>query len=181
VNAGSALAPDAAMALGIASTAMPFARTPEEEAERWLRVLRLHGEAGSALQALGVSEGSLPTPQRGEGPVPIPQRSERPVPVSQGSGGSFAAPGASSDLGRAAGAAGADDRDPVAQVTEHAVALASRRGAAGVGTTDLLMAVMRIYGDDFDRVLRAHGADRGEVLERLAAGRHPAHADEPQP
>ena len=51
------LAPDAAMALGIAATAMPFARTPEGEAERWLRVLRLHGESGIALQALGVSEG----------------------------------------------------------------------------------------------------------------------------
>ncbi len=55
------LAPDAAMALGIAATAMPFARTPEGEAERWLRVLRLHGESGIALQALGVSEGPFET------------------------------------------------------------------------------------------------------------------------
>ena len=47
------------MVLGIASTAMPFARTADEEAERWLRVLRLHGEVGAALQALGVSEDSL--------------------------------------------------------------------------------------------------------------------------
>ena len=38
---------------------MPFARSPEAEAERWLRILRLHGEAGTALQALGVSEGPL--------------------------------------------------------------------------------------------------------------------------
>jgi hypothetical protein len=53
------LAPDAAMVLGIAATAIPFARTPEDEAERWLRVLRLHGEVGTALQALGVSEDSL--------------------------------------------------------------------------------------------------------------------------
>jgi hypothetical protein len=44
------------MVLAIASTAMPFARSPEEQAERWLRVLRLHGEVGIALQALGVSE-----------------------------------------------------------------------------------------------------------------------------
>ena len=60
VNAGPALAPDAAIVLGIASTAMPFARTPGDAAERWLRVLRLHGEVGAALQALGVSEGSAP-------------------------------------------------------------------------------------------------------------------------
>jgi hypothetical protein len=50
------------MVLGIASTAMPFARTPEAASERWLRVLRLHGEAGAALQALGVSEGPIREP-----------------------------------------------------------------------------------------------------------------------
>jgi hypothetical protein len=54
------LAPDAEIVLAIASTAMPFARTPQEQAERWLRVLRLHGEVGIALQALGVSEEALP-------------------------------------------------------------------------------------------------------------------------
>jgi hypothetical protein len=55
-----ALAPDAAMTLAIASTAMPFARTPEAEVERWLRVLRMNGQVGIALQALGVSEAPLP-------------------------------------------------------------------------------------------------------------------------
>src|SRR2546423_5903892 len=53
------VAPDAAMVLGIASTAMPFALTADEEAERWLRLLRLHGDVGAALQALGVSEDAL--------------------------------------------------------------------------------------------------------------------------
>jgi hypothetical protein len=138
VSGSSTLAPDAAMVLGIAATAMPFARTPEAEAERWLRVLRLYGEVGVALQALGVSEGPLPTPAE------------------------------SADRDRsAAAAAGAHDRDVVAQVTEHALDLADRRGGAGVATTDVLMAVMQVYGAEFDRVLRAHGADRDEVLQRL--------------
>jgi hypothetical protein len=124
------------MVLGIASTAMPFARTSEDEAERWLRVLRLHGEVGIALQALGVSEGSLQV--QGEG-----ADRERANPTS------------------------GDDRDVVARVTEDAAHIASRRGATGVATTDVLMAVMHFYGADFDRVLRAHGTDREELLERL--------------
>jgi hypothetical protein len=134
MSAGTTLAPDAAMALGIASTSMPFARTPSDESERWLRVLRMHGEAGIALQALGVSEGPLPGSA-------APESAPAPAP----------------------------DRDVVAQVTEHAAEHARRRGAGGVGTTDLLIAVMCIYGEDFDRVLRAHGTDREEVLERLHA------------
>ena len=59
MNGSRALAPDAEIVLAIASTAMPFARTPEDQAERWLRVLRLHGEVGIALQALGVSDVAL--------------------------------------------------------------------------------------------------------------------------
>ena len=57
----SAPAPDtdAAMVLGMASTALPFAGSTQAEAERWLRILRAHGEAGIALQALGVSEAPL--------------------------------------------------------------------------------------------------------------------------
>src|SRR5439155_6215653 len=55
---------DAAMVLGMASTAMPFAESSEAEAERWLRILRLHGQAGVALQALGVSENALEAPHQ---------------------------------------------------------------------------------------------------------------------
>lgn len=136
MNAEPVLAPDAAMVLGLASTAMPFARTPEAEAERWLRVLRVHGEAGIALQALGVSEGPLSV--AGEG-----TDRDRDAPARL------------------------DDRDVVSQVTEDAVNIANRRGAAGVATIDVLVAVMHVYGADFDRVLRAHGTDRDEVIERL--------------
>jgi hypothetical protein len=144
------LAPDAAMALGIAATAMPFARTPEGEAQRWLRVLRLHGEAGIALQALGVSEG----PFEGVG-----ESHEREPNAPKG----------------------APERDAVARVTEQAVAIASRRGAGGVGTKDLLLAVIQTYGEDFDHVLRAHGTDRDEVLERLGVeDRRPTSVDDPR-
>jgi ATP-dependent Clp protease ATP-binding subunit ClpA len=135
VNAEPTLDPDTAMVLGIAATAMPFARTPEAEAERWLRVLRQHGEVGAVLQALGVSEGALH------------------------------APGEDSPRERAGPP---DDRDAVAQVTEDAVHIAARRGSTGVTTTDVLMAVMHYYDEDFDRVLRAHGSDRDEVIARLA-------------
>jgi hypothetical protein len=136
MSAVSALAPDAEMVLGIASTAMPFARTPEAQAERWLRILRLHGEAGIALQALGVGEGRLREPV--EGPVSTRVASTR-----------------------------GDDRDMVGQVTAHARRIASQRGVTGVATTDVLLAVMRVYGVYFDRVLQAHGTDRDEVVERL--------------
>jgi hypothetical protein len=139
MSAAPTIAPDAAIVLGIASTAMPFARTPEEAAERWLRVLRLNGEAGVALQALGVSEAPL------------------------------RAPGKHSDRERT-GTAGVEHRDVVSEVTEHAVRLARERGADEVATTDVLMAVMHVYGADFDRVLRAHGTDRDELIERLGAG-----------
>ena len=121
---------DAAMVLGMASTAIPFAISPEAEAERWLRILRLHGEAGAALQALGVSEGPL-------------EASEQ----------------------HAAGAGAG--QDAVDRVGEIACAAATRRGGDCFGTVDVLRAVIEVYGEDFDRVLRAHGTDRAEVLERL--------------
>lgn len=127
-----AVAPDAAMVLGIASTAMPFARTADEEAERWLRVLRLHGEVGAALQALGVSEDSL-----------LAAESE-PSPGAEGL-----------------------HSEAVTNIAEEAVKVAAARNAPGVATTDVLVAVMRVYGTHFDRVLRAHGTDRDEVLARL--------------
>lgn len=136
MSGASALAPDAAVVLGIASTAMPFARTPEAQAERWLRILRLHGEAGAVLQALGVGEGRLRAQATGIAP--------RPKDSTRG-----------------------DDRDMVGQVTAYARRIASERGGAGVATIDVLLGVMRVYGEYFDRVLQAYGTDRNEVTERL--------------
>jgi hypothetical protein len=55
------LSQDAAIVLALAETAIPFAISPEDEAERWVRLLRLHGQVGGALQALGVGEAPLST------------------------------------------------------------------------------------------------------------------------
>jgi hypothetical protein len=130
---------DAAMVLGMAATAMPFAHSPEAEAERWLRLLRVHGEAGSVLQALGVSEAPLEASRH--------------------------------DAGGERGAAASNSGDIVAAVTEAAVQAALERGTDTVGTSDVLVGAMCVYNADFDHVLRAHGTDRDEVLERLATHR----------
>jgi hypothetical protein len=138
VELNAPLAPDtdAAMVLGMAATAMPFAPSVDAEAERWLRILRLYGDAGTALQGLGVSEAPLEAVSRdGEGTRPDASRP--------------------------------DGRGVVAAVTEHAIRAAGRRGAQTIGTSDVFVAVMQVYGAEFDRVLWAHGTDSAEVLERL--------------
>ncbi|MGH2879054.1 MAG: hypothetical protein ACRDK4_05530 [Solirubrobacteraceae bacterium] len=143
------VAPDAAIVLGIASTAMPFARTAQDEVERWLRILRVQGEAGSALQALGVSEGRLPE-----------SGSDADVERwAQSAGGAESRVSLSLPAG--------ERPDPVERVVDAAVEIASRRGRSDVATTDLLLAVMCAYGGDFDRVLHAHGAEREELVECL--------------
>jgi hypothetical protein len=155
------LAPEAAMVLGIAATAIPFARTPEDEAERWLRVLRLHGEVGHVLQAIGVSEDVICVPPENGHADPAASR----------------APGAGERAGAGAGRTGANDqqsaagerRDVIAMVGQRAERIAAARGSAGVATTDVLVAVLQVYGPVFEQALRAHGTDADEVLERLAA------------
>jgi hypothetical protein len=56
------LSQDAAIVLGLARTAVPFAASREDEAERWVRVMRVHGQVGQAMQALGVGEAPLESP-----------------------------------------------------------------------------------------------------------------------
>ncbi len=129
------LSRDAAMVLGLAGTALPFARTREDEVERWLRVLRLHGDVATSLQSVGIGEAAL-------------QRPHKPV----------SSPG----LGR-----GPNGTDAVDLVTERAGRIAAEHGAVSVSTTEVLRAVMDVYGEDFDRVLESYGTDRAEVLERL--------------
>jgi hypothetical protein len=68
------LSQDAALVVALAGTAMPFAHSAEDEAERWLRALRLHGQVGATLQALGVGEAPLMTedePSEGAGTAPL--------------------------------------------------------------------------------------------------------------
>lgn len=75
-NASLGLSQDAAIVLALADTAVPFAASPEDEAERWVRVLRLHGWVGSALQSLGVGEAPLETPAQ---PVSVRILRRRPL------------------------------------------------------------------------------------------------------
>ena len=55
------LSEDAAIVLGLAGTSVLHARDEHDAAERWVRVLRLYGLVGSAMQALGVGEAPLDT------------------------------------------------------------------------------------------------------------------------
>lgn len=48
----------ASLVLGLAATALPFAQDPEEEAERWLRILCRHGEVSLILTSVGVVDAS---------------------------------------------------------------------------------------------------------------------------
>lgn len=75
------LSQDAAIVLGLAATAMDFAHGREDEAERWLRVLRIHGRVGETLQALGVSEAPLMTAARPVEDIEPPSTGENPVDV----------------------------------------------------------------------------------------------------
>ncbi len=51
------LSQDARIVLALARSSLPFAMCRTQEAERWLRVLRMHGHVGAAMQSLGVPEG----------------------------------------------------------------------------------------------------------------------------
>jgi hypothetical protein len=56
------LSREVVIALELAETTVPFARSRQGEAERWLRVLRRLERTGEALAALGVPDGPLESP-----------------------------------------------------------------------------------------------------------------------
>ena len=70
------LSQDAALVAALAGTAMSFSHSAQDQAERWLRALRLHGKVGTALQALGVGEAPLMT--RSE---PLPDAADDTPPL----------------------------------------------------------------------------------------------------
>ncbi|MDE3070462.1 MAG: hypothetical protein KGJ43_07015 [Acidobacteriota bacterium] len=158
------LSNEAAMVLGLAGTAVPFAGGPEEEAERWLRVLRLHGDVSSSLQAAGIGE--------------------VPIVATDGVAREAAAREAAGE-GEGDGDAGTRQRDAqevIKQVTKLATRSAQDRGARTVSTVDVLIGAMEFYGDDFDRILEAYGTDREEILQRARAAVGPgttSHEHEP--
>jgi hypothetical protein len=55
----------AAIFLALAETLVPFASSRPDEAERWLRIMRQHGNVGEALADLGMVSGQLSTPSVG--------------------------------------------------------------------------------------------------------------------
>jgi hypothetical protein len=134
----SELSADAAVVLALAATALPFAEGVAAEAERWLRILRLHGEVGRALSSLGVREAPLTALEDAHASHP-------------------------SEL------AGRAEDDPVASVMRQAARVARERAAEVIGTVDVLIGVMTVYGPEFERVLRAYGSQPEALIERLAA------------
>jgi hypothetical protein len=133
------LSEDAAIVLALAGTAIRFADSRQSEAEHWLRILRMHGEVGAAMQGLGVGEkplqGSAEEPQAGGGST---QRFRR------------------------------GDENVVEMARTRAAENAAERGAGLVGTVHVLYAVASIYGTYFEQVLYARGATLDELTERLS-------------
>jgi hypothetical protein len=126
------LSQDAALVVALAGTAIPFAHSAEDEAERWLRAMRLHGDVGKLMQALGVGESPLESdaePQVGDTP-----------PLGE---------------------------DALERVTQAAGTRAGERDADSVGTSDILLAVLDIYGELFERVLYVRGTSSQELIEHL--------------
>ena len=138
-NAHVPLSQDAALVVALVGTAIPFAHSAEDEAERWLRAMRLHGEVGKVMQALGVGE--------------APLASDAPADKA----------GHTPPFGE----------DVLERVSRCASNHAARRETESVGTRDLLLGVIDVYGELFERVLYVRGTSSDELVEHLG-DEHPA-------
>jgi hypothetical protein len=78
IEVGFPVSSDAAILLALAEGSVPLAASRVDEGERWLRVMREHGNVGRALQELGMTAGELATPSMGARRPGPP----RPNPVS---------------------------------------------------------------------------------------------------
>ena len=78
---GPRLTGDAAAVLALAESTIPSALSRTDEAERWLRVLRDHGVAGAALQAVGVPPAKLTTRAEPVSSRPVRGPDEDPVVI----------------------------------------------------------------------------------------------------
>ena len=132
------LSQDAALVIALAGTAIPFAHSAGDEAERWLRAMRLQGEVGKLLQALGV----------GEAPLMDPSWSSKESSPGEADTSPF-------------GVAGLE------RVAQSAERRAAEHDADSVGTQHVLLAVLDVYGELFDRALYVRGTSREELVEHL--------------
>ena len=137
------LSQDAALVIALAGTAIPFAHSAEDEAERWLRAMRLQGEVGKLMQALGVGEAPLITGDAPDGWTPA----ESPP--------------------------GAGDTPPMGEtglerVAQTAERLRDRpRGRERRHRGTCCFAVIDVYGDLFERALYVRGTSSEELVEHL--------------
>ena len=84
---------EVAIALELAETTIPYARSRQGEAERWLRILRRLERTGEALAALGMPDGPLESPAEarmayeGDSEVSVKEVAERAAMYARARGG----------------------------------------------------------------------------------------------
>ncbi len=61
----------------------------------------------------------------------------------------------------------------MASVIAAATDVAAQRGEASIGTVDVLLAVMRVYGSSFEQALDRRGTTSTELIERLGGSLEP--------
>lgn len=87
------LSREVVIALELAETTIPYARSRPGEAERWLRILRRLERTGEALASLGVADGPLESPAEariayeGEPSVSVQEVAERAEMYASARGG----------------------------------------------------------------------------------------------